>query len=133
MRKVKMMVQSKNIFTSRFSTPTNTTWSQRNTIESLVIEDTITVDRFDVTSMEEEDFTIKVRNAGDYSMKLITEGDEQSVYLQINTLSSGYDPLFHPILKLRSQKPDWWHLEAMRLCERLRVPLMSSLLLLIYW
>ncbi len=52
-------------------------------MEPLVIEDTITVDRFDVTSMEEEDFTIKGRNAGDSFYGLVTSAIEKAKNISV--------------------------------------------------
>ena len=56
----------------KISTKTNMTTSE-NSIEPAVIEDTaITVDKFDVTTQEEEDLAIKVRNAGDAFYDLVS-------------------------------------------------------------
>jgi hypothetical protein len=44
----------------KIPTKMNMTTSE-NSIEPVVIEDTLTVDKFDVTSQDEEDLTIKVR------------------------------------------------------------------------
>ena len=62
----------------KISTKTNMNTSE-NSIEPVVIEDTaITVDKFDVTSQDEEDLTIKVRNAGDAFYDLVLSAFERA-------------------------------------------------------
>ncbi len=61
----------------KISTTTNITTSE-NTIEPVVIEDTITVDNFDVTTQAEEDLTIKVRKAGDAFSDLVVSAIERA-------------------------------------------------------
>jgi hypothetical protein len=53
--------------------------TSENVIEPVVIEDTITVDKFvDMTSKEEEDLTIKVRNAGNAFYNLVISAIERA-------------------------------------------------------
>ena len=66
----------------KISTKTNMNTSE-NSVEPVVIEDTITVDKFDVTSQDEEDLTIKVRNAGDAFYDLVTSAIEKAKNLSV--------------------------------------------------
>ena len=68
----------------KVSTIPNKTTSQENaTIEPIVIEDTITVDKSDVTSKQEEDLTIKVRNAGDAFYDLVMSAIEKAKNISV--------------------------------------------------
>lgn len=66
----------------KISTKTNITTSE-DAIEPVVIEDTITVDKFDVTTQEEEDLTIKVRNAGDAFYDLVRSAVEKAKNISV--------------------------------------------------
>jgi hypothetical protein len=66
----------------KISTKTNMTTSE-NSIEQVVIDDTITVDKFDVTSKEEEDLAIKVRNAGDAFYDLVSSAIEKAKNISV--------------------------------------------------
>jgi hypothetical protein len=66
----------------KISTRTNTSTSE-NAIESVVVEDTITVDKFDVMGKEEEDLTIKVRNAGDAFYDLVSSAIEKAKNISV--------------------------------------------------
>ncbi len=61
----------------KISTTTSVTPSD-NAIEPVVIEETITVDNFGATSKEEEDLTIKVRNAGDAFYDLVVSAVQKA-------------------------------------------------------
>jgi len=67
----------------KVSTTTNIATSQENAIEPVIIEDTITVDNFGVTSKEEEDLTIKVRNAGDAFYDLVSSAIEKAKNISV--------------------------------------------------
>lgn len=67
----------------KVSTKTNMTTSQENAIEPIIIEDTIAVDKFDVASKEEEDLTIKVRNAGDAFYDLVSSALEKAKNISV--------------------------------------------------
>lgn len=66
----------------KVSTATNIPTSE-NAIEPVVIEDTITLDKFDVTSKEEEDLTIKVRHAGDAFYDLVSSAIEKAKNISV--------------------------------------------------
>ena len=66
----------------KVSTTTNIPTSEY-AIEPIVIEDTITTDKFDVTSKEEEDLTIKVRNAGDAFYDLVSSALEKAKNISV--------------------------------------------------
>ncbi len=67
----------------KVSTKTNIATSQENAIEPVVIEDTITVDKFGVASKEEEDLTVKVRNAGDAFYDLVSSAIEKAKNISV--------------------------------------------------
>jgi len=67
----------------KISTKTNIRTSQENAVKSVVIEDTKTVDNFDVTTQEEEDLTIKVRNAGDSFYDLVRSAVEKAKNISV--------------------------------------------------
>jgi hypothetical protein len=66
----------------RVSTTTSITTSE-NTIEPVVVEDTITVDNFSATTQEEEDLTIKVRKAGDAFSDLVVSAIERAKTISV--------------------------------------------------
>jgi hypothetical protein len=68
----------------KVSTTTNIPISQENAIEQVVIEDTIAVDKFDVMGKEEEDLTIKVRNAGDAFYDLVSSAIEKAKNISVD-------------------------------------------------
>jgi predicted HTH domain antitoxin len=58
--------------------------TSENTIEPVVVDDTITVNNFvDVTGKEEEDLTIKVRNAGDAFYDLVISAIEKAKNISV--------------------------------------------------
>jgi hypothetical protein len=66
----------------KISTKTNMNTSE-NSVGPVVIEDTITVDKFDVPSQDEEDLTIKVIKAGDAFYDLVTSAIEKAKNISV--------------------------------------------------
>jgi hypothetical protein len=68
----------------KISTRTNTS-TPEDAIEPVVVEDTttITVDKFDAIGKEEEDLTIKVRNAGDAFYDLVSSAIEKAKNISV--------------------------------------------------